>query len=58
MATLQQDIVEKFLTALGARKGFPAEKVVELRALFAAGKKPKADDFAAILGKPAGGDLP
>jgi hypothetical protein len=58
MATLQQDIIEKFLTALSARKEFPAEKVAELRTLFAAGKKPKADDFAAIFARPAGCDLP
>jgi hypothetical protein len=44
--------------ALSARKEFPAEKVEQLRTLFAAGKKPKADNFAAIFAKPAGGDLP
>ena len=58
MATLQHDIIEKFLAALSARKDFPAEKVEELRAVFAAGKKLKADDFAAIFSKPAGADLP
>jgi hypothetical protein len=57
VATLQHDIIEQFLAALSARKDFPAEKVEELRALFAAGKRLKADDFAAIFSKPAGADL-
>jgi hypothetical protein len=57
MPTLQQSIIEKFLDELSKRKDFPPEKVAELRALFAAGKKPKVEDFAAIFSKPAGGDL-
>jgi hypothetical protein len=57
MATLQHQIVEKFLHDLAACKDFPAEKVEQLRALFASGKKLKADDFTAIFSLPAGGDL-
>ena len=58
MATLQQRIIEKFLAELSTRDDFPVEKVEQLRALFADGKKLKADDFAAIFSKPAGADLP
>ena len=57
MATLQQQIVEKFLNELVARKDFPTEKVEQLRALFASGKKLKADDFATIFSLPAGDRL-
>jgi hypothetical protein len=57
MATLQQQIAEKFLTKLAERDDFDAEKVEHLRALFAEGKKPKADDLVRILSLPAGGDL-
>ena len=57
MPTLQQGIIEKFLDELSKRKDFPTEKVAELRALFASGKKPKVDDFAAIFSKPTGGDF-
>jgi hypothetical protein len=36
VATRQHDIIEKFLVALSARNDFPAEKIEELRVLFAA----------------------
>lgn len=57
MATLQQQIIEKFLAELATRKQFPPEKIEHLRALFASGKKLKADDFASVFSLPAGDDL-
>jgi hypothetical protein len=57
MATLQQQIAEKFLAKLAEREDFDAEKVVQLRALLAEGKKPKADEVVHVFSLPAGGDL-
>ncbi len=58
MATLQQQIAEKFLVKLAQSKGVDAEKLDQLRTLLAdSGKKLKADDFVKIFSAPAGGDV-
>jgi len=57
MATLQQQIAEKFLVKLADSKDLDADKIDQLRTLLASGKKPKADDFVKIFSLPAGGDL-
>ena len=57
MATLQQQIAEKFLAKLAESKDVDAEKIDQLRTLFANNKKPKADDFVKVFSLPAGGDL-
>ena len=57
MATLQQQIAEKFLGKLAESKDVDGEKIDQLRTLLANGKKPKADDFVKIFSLPAGGDL-
>lgn len=57
MATLQQQIVEKFLAQLAESKEVSSEKVARLRAALAAAKKPKADDFARIFIEPDLGDV-
>jgi hypothetical protein len=57
MATLQQQIAEKFLAKLAQSKAVDAEKLDQLRTLLADGKKLKADDFVKIFSAPAGGDL-
>jgi hypothetical protein len=57
MATLQQQIAEKFLAKLAESKDVDAEKIDQLRTLFANSRKPKADDLVKIFSLPAGGDL-
>jgi hypothetical protein len=57
MATLQQKIAEKFLAKLAAAKNVDADKIDQLRALLASGKRPKAEDFVKIFALPAGGDV-
>jgi hypothetical protein len=57
MATLQQQIAEKFLARLAESKKVDAEKIEQLRVLLAESKKPKAEDFLKIFSFPAGGDL-
>jgi hypothetical protein len=57
MATLQQQIGEKFLAKLAQFKVVDAEKLDQLRTLLADGKRLKADDFVKIFSAPAGGDL-
>jgi hypothetical protein len=57
MATLQQQIAEKFLTKLAESKTVDAEKIDQLRKLLAESKKLKADDLVKIFSLPAGGDL-
>jgi hypothetical protein len=55
MATLQQQIAEKFLAKLAESKDVNAEKIDQLRSLLTDGKKLKADDFVKIFSRPAGG---
>ena len=56
MATLQQQIAEKFLAKL-SEKDVDAEKLDQLRSLLADSKRLKADEFVKIFLLPAGGDL-
>ena len=46
MATLQQQIGEKFLAQLAESKDISAEKIEKLRVALAAEKKAKAEDYA------------
>ena len=57
MATLQQQIAEKFLTKLEETKKIDASKIEQLRNLLADSKRPKADDFVKIFSLSAGGDV-
>lgn len=57
MATLQQQIADKFLAALARRNEIDAEKVVELRQLLSRGKKPKAEEFMRVFTAPPGGEI-
>ena len=57
MATLQQQITEKFLIKLAESKKLDAEKIKQLRTLITENKKVKANDFVKIFSLPAGGDL-
>jgi hypothetical protein len=57
MATLQQQIAEKYLAKLAESKDLNAEKIDQIRILLATGKKPKTDEFVKIFTLPAGGDL-
>jgi hypothetical protein len=57
MATLQQQIAEKFLVKLTESKDVDAAKIDQLRNLLTENKKLKAEDFVKIFMLPAGGDL-
>ena len=57
MATLQQDIAEKFLAALAQNKEFDADKIAQMRLLLARGKKPRPDEFARVFTTPIGGEV-
>ncbi len=57
MATLQQQIAEKFLDQLAASTEVSAEKIERLRAALYGVKKPKADDFVNIFVEPDHGDI-
>jgi preprotein translocase subunit Sss1 len=57
MATLQQNVAEKFLAKLKDGKSLDAEKVEQLRKLLTDSKKPKAEDFIKIFTALAGGDV-
>jgi hypothetical protein len=49
MATLRQTLAEKFLAKLLEDKAIDAEKVEQLRAILASGKKPKAEEFVKVF---------
>ena len=53
MATLQQQIAEKFLAKLAESKDADAERIERLRKLLADGKKLKVDDLVKIFSLPA-----
>jgi hypothetical protein len=55
--TIQQQIVEKFLTKLSESEKADPGKIEKLRAALAATKKPRADDFVKIFTESEGGDL-
>jgi hypothetical protein len=57
MATLQQQIAEKFLAKLLESKDLDTEKIDQLRSLLVDSKKLKAEEFVKIFSLPAGGDL-
>ena len=57
MATLRQTLAEKFLAKLLEDKAIDAEKVEQLRAILASGKKAKAEEFVKVFTQPAGGDV-
>lgn len=57
MATLQQQITEKFLKKLAESKKVDAEMIDQLRSLLGIGKKLKAEDLVKVFSLPAGGDL-
>jgi hypothetical protein len=57
MATLQQNVAEKFLAKLKEGKELDAEKIEQLRKLLADSKKSKAEDFIKVFTAPAGGDV-
>jgi hypothetical protein len=57
MTTLQQQIAEKFLTALAQDENFDVTKMHALRRLLAEGKKPKADDLVEIFSAPLVDDV-
>lgn len=57
MATLQQQIAEKFLKQLAESPEVSAEKVEKLRLAISAPKRPKADDLVKIFTEPDHGDI-
>jgi hypothetical protein len=57
MATLQQQIAEKFLTKLAESNRVDAEIIDQLRRLLADNKKRKVDDLVKIFSLSAGEDL-
>jgi hypothetical protein len=57
MATLYQQIADKFLAKLAESKDADEERIDQLRVLLADGKKVKSEDFVKIFSAPAGGDL-
>jgi hypothetical protein len=56
MPTLQQKISHKFLERLSNFPDADQKKIEKLRALFASGKKVKAEELVAIFSPPANGD--
>jgi hypothetical protein len=57
MATLQQQIAEKFLAKLSESKDIDAGKIEQLRNLLAENRKIKTEEFVKVFSLPAGGDL-
>jgi len=57
MATLQQQIAEKFLAKLAESKGCMPKKIDQLRSLLADSKRLKTEEFVKIFSFPAGGNL-
>jgi hypothetical protein len=57
MATLQQQIADKFLTRLAESKEISAEKIEKLKLALSANKKPKAEDYIKIFSEPDHGEL-
>ena len=52
MPKIEDDILEQFFQELEKAEGFTKERVDSVRALFKAGKKPKATDFVKYLSDP------
>lgn len=57
MATIHQQIVEKFLAKLTETTDVDAEKIDQLRTLLSANRTIKPDDFIKIFSQPVGGDI-
>jgi hypothetical protein len=57
MATLQQQIAEKFLARLAESKVVSTEKTEKLRLALESDKKPKAEDYVRIFAEPDHGDI-
>jgi hypothetical protein len=57
MATLQQQIAEKFLAKLAVSSDLDAAKIDQLRKLLADHKKPKVDDLMKIFSSTDDEDL-
>jgi hypothetical protein len=57
MATLQQQLAEKFLLRLAESKEVSTEKIKRLRIALAADKKLKAEDYVKIFSEPDHGDV-
>lgn len=57
MATLQQDIATKFISALEEGKEVDSDKIKEIRKLLSDERKIKADDFVKIFSAPVGGEV-
>ncbi len=57
MATLQQQIAQRFLEKLAESKDVDAAKIEQLKKLLADTTKLKADDLVKVFSAPAGGDV-
>jgi hypothetical protein len=57
MATLQNQIADRFLEKLKHRQEVDAAQLDELKNLLSEGKKIKAEDLVRIFSAPAGGDI-
>jgi len=57
MATLQQQILDRFLAKLAESASIDATRIEQLRKLLADTKKLKPDDLVKVFSQPAGGDL-
>lgn len=57
MATLQNQIADRFLEKLTHRQEVDAAQLDELKNLLSEGKKVKAEDLVRIFSAPAGGDI-
>jgi hypothetical protein len=57
MATLQQQIADKFLARLAESKEISAEKIEKLKLALSSDKKPKAEDYIKIFSEPDHGEL-
>lgn len=56
MATLHQQIIEKFLARLAASQNMDSERLGQLGILLSGGKKPKAEDFVKVFSQIGVGD--
>lgn len=57
MPTLQAIVATKYFAKLRQTTEVDEAKITQLEALFASGKKIKADDLVKILSSPAGSDI-
>jgi hypothetical protein len=57
MATLHEQIADKFLAKLAGSKEIDAGQIEQLKALLADSKKIKAEEFVKIFAHSEGGDI-